>query len=212
MEPLDEIIQQLNGMKLYGSSSIASSAAADAYVSVMKEINRIAQESTVFNKTRGKFFMTAKDALSVLYPYEYEHQKTSFPDESDEYTLLIELITMSDKRVIRPLPKISNVPKEAILRFSDFSKISTKSNTLEITMEELLDRKKKVLDFDEQYETTGLDTYKSVLFVESTEEYKGYAIPFTYIKTVKEVSIFQSPYIFKDNTEQWQIQLKANNQ
>lgn len=207
MEPLDEIIQQLNGMKLYGTSSIATTAAADAYVSVMKEINKIAQESTVFNKTRGKFFMTAGDALKALYPYEYQNTNLN---SREEYNLLIELITMSDKRVIRPLPKISNVPKEAILRFSDFSKISTKINTLEITMEELLNKKKKVLDFDEEYETTGIDTYKSVLFVESTEEYKGYAIPFTYIKTVKEVSIFQSPYIFKDNTEQWQIQLKAN--
>jgi hypothetical protein len=208
MESLDEIIEQLKGMKLYGSSSIASSAAADAYVSLMKEINKIAQESTVFNKTRGKFYMTAKDALTVLYPYEYEHQKTSFPNESDEYNLLIDLITMSDKRVIRPLPKISNVPKEAILRFSDFSKISTKTNTMEITMEDLLDKKKMVLDFDAAGDNS-IHTYKSVLFVESTEEYKGYAIPFLYIKTHEEVSIFQSPYIFKDNIERWEIRLKG---
>jgi hypothetical protein len=206
MEPLDEIIEQLNGMKLYGSSSIASSAAADAYVSLMKEINKIAQESTVFNKTRGKFYMTAGHALETLYPHDY--QKASLNDSREEYNLLIELITMSDKRVIRPLPKISNVPKEAILRFSDFSKISTKTNTMEITMEDLLDKKKKVLDFDAA-DDNSIHTYKSVLFVESTEEYKGYAIPFLYIKTHEEVSIFQSPYIFKDNIERWEIRLKG---
>ena len=141
MEPLDEIIQQLDGMRLYGSSS----SAAEAYVSIMKEINKIAQESTVFSKTRGKFYMTAGHALQALYPYEYQH--TPLNDSREEYNLLIELITMSDKRVIRPLPKISNIPQESILRFSDFSKISTGTNTMEITMEDLLNKKKKVLDW-----------------------------------------------------------------
>ena len=209
MEPLDEIIQQLDGMKLYGgpSSSIATSAAADAYVSIMKEIQRIKQESTVFDKTRGKFYMTAGDALQTLYPYEYQHTQTTFLDSREQYDLLMDLITMTN-RVIRPLPKTSNVPQESILRFSDFSKITSKINTMEITMDNFLDRKKKVLDFDVADEK-GIDTYKSVLFVESTEEYKGHAIPFLYHKTFGDTSVFISPYIFKDNTQRWEIHLKA---
>jgi hypothetical protein len=216
MEPTEinysTVLADLDGYKLWGSST----PAAEAYASVMKEIAKMTatERSTAFGKRGTHMQMTAGDILERLYAYEY--RAMVYPDNAVasskwEYDYLVQLLSMSDVLTIRPVPKTGSIPQEAVLRFKDFDEISTDANVLEISMDSFADKGKKVLGFDIS-DTIGVGTYQNVLFVESMKEYPERSIPFLYTKTIKgynsETSIFESPKVFNDSRETWQIYLK----
>ena len=192
-------------------------AAAEAYAALMKEISKIVGKEEgrdlIYSLDVAKMQMTAGDLLERLYPQEYRLMTYNdvATDSKQEYDWLVKLLSMSDALNIRPVPKTDNIPQEAVLRFKDFAKINTDANVMEIATDIFAIRGKKVLGFDIS-DTVGIGTYQNVLFVESTEEYKGCSIPFLYTKTIKgtnsETSIFESPKIFNNNRENWQIYLR----
>ena len=219
MEPTEidysTVLSDLDGYKIWGSST----PAAEAYASVMKEIAKMTVtkegRDLVYNLDVAKMQMTAGDILGRLYPQEYRLMSYNNADSSkQEYDYLVKLLSMSDSLNIRPVPKTDNIPQEAVLRFKDFAKINTDANVMEISTDIFAIRGKKVLGFDVS-DTVGIGTYQNVLFVESTKEYPEHSIPFLYTKTIKgtnsETSIFESPKVFNDNRETWQIYLRKEN-
>ena len=200
MEPVEEynasnLFQQISSITdFYGYGS--STPAAEAYEAVMKEIMRMT------SSTRQ---MDERELLKKLYPLEYAKLNSGLEAKHElNRNLLIELLLMNGTQMVRPLPSLKDAPAEAILRFTDFDYINVTDQVLEISMKTFKNKGKKEIMFGPSLEN-------KLLFVESTKQYRGLAIPFMWGKLTKDTTnyVYASPQIFDDNSSRWTIKLNA---
>lgn len=146
------------------------------------------------------------DLLQKLYPM-CDAKPSADGTQKDVYNLLTTLLKTGET-----LPSVKNVPEKSLLQFSDFTEIDHTARTL--TMPLILFNKKKLKFISFDRSNTNMKEDTRVLFVESTEQHKGSAIPFMLSSILESTSNtneyeerYQSPKMFNNNTAWWTIKL-----
>ena len=146
------------------------------------------------------------DLLQKLYPM-CDAKPSADGTQNDVYNLLTTLLKTGET-----LPSVKNVPEKSLLQFSDFTEIDHTARTL--TMPLILFNKKKLKFISYDRSNTNMKEDTRVLFVESTEQHKGSAIPFMLSSILESTSNtneyeerYQSPKMFNNNTAWWTIKL-----
>ena len=146
------------------------------------------------------------DLLQKLYPM-CDAKPSADGTQHDVYNLLTTLLKTGET-----LPSVKNVPEKSLLQFSDFTEIDHTARTL--TMPLILFNKKKLKFISYDRSNTNMKEDTRVLFVESTEQHKGSAIPFMLSSILESTSNtneyeerYQSPKMFNNNTAWWTIKL-----
>lgn len=144
-----------------------------------------------------------EDLLRTLYPME--HAKLDCIQgytASNVYDTLIHLLTTAEY-----IPSIKQIPERSLLQFSDFTEIDNTTRTLIIPGSTFIKKKLKYISFDRG--DSSMKDYTRVLFVESTEQHKGSAIPFILMLVDNGKEVFQSPQMFNINNNKvsWTIKI-----
>lgn len=146
-----------------------------------------------------------EDLLRKLYPMEHAKIIASgiHKTPNDVYNTLTDLLYTG----LGTLPSIKSVPENSLLQFSDFTEIDHTAHTLTMPMILFNKKKLKFISFDRS--DVGMKDYTRVLFVESTEQHKGNAIPFMLVQAPpgNYQERFQSPRMFNNNTTSWTIKI-----
>jgi hypothetical protein len=146
------------------------------------------------------------DLLQKLYPM-CDAKPSADGTQKDVYNLLTTLLKTGET-----LPSVKNVPEKSLLQFSDFTEIDHTARTLTMPLVLFNKKKLKFISYDRSNFNMKEDT--RVLFVESTEQHKGSAIPFMLSSILESTSNtneyeerYQSPKMFNNNTAWWTIKL-----
>ena len=196
-----ELLETLLGMGEYKKN--------DPIASLVQSYGSLSQEIEKYN-TWGPIAVGNAvhyhrgDLLQKLYPM-CDAKLSADGTQNDVYNLLTTLLKTGET-----LPSVKNVPKNSLLQFSDFTEIDHTARTLTMPMILFNKKKLKFISFDRSDE--GIKDYTRVLFVESTEQYRGNAIPFMLVDApagdCSYQERFQSPRMFNNNTTSWTFKIK----